>query len=515
VPAKRLSMRKIREVLRLGAEGLSDRTIAESVRLPRTTVRRYRRRAREAGVSWPLPKGMLESELEARLFPPAPPVGRHERPEPDWPHIHRELRRPGVTLQLLWLEYKEAHPQGYQYSRFCGLFREWKGKLDPVLRQEHRAGEKLFVDYAGQTVPVVDPETGEVREAQVFVGVLGASNYTYAEATWSQTLPDWIGSHVRMFAHLGAVPKLVVPDNLRSGVRQPCRYDPDANPTYQEMAAHYEVGVLPARSGKPRDKAKAEAGVLIVERWILARLRNHTFFSLTEVNREIRRLCDELNDRPFQKLPGTRRSLFESTERPLLRPLPVEPYIFAEWRKAVVNIDYHIAVDHHFYSVPHRLLRERVDVRLSASIVEIFHDGKRVAMHPRSRHPGRATTDPLHRPKAHREHLAFPPSRLVRWAEKTGPETAAVVTRILQERLHPEQGYRPCLGILRLGDRYSPTRLEAACRRARHIRGVSYRSIKSILEHGLDQLPLEEQATLELPQEHDNIRGPTYFTPLN
>ena len=508
-------MRQIREVLRLEAEGLSDRAIAESLRLPRTTVRRYRRRAREAGLVWPLPEGLLESELEARLFPPAPPVGLHERPEPDWPAIHKELRRPGVTLQLLWLEYKEAHPEGYQYSRFCGLYRGWKGQLDPVLRQEHRAGEKLFVDYAGQTVPVVDPDTGEVREAQVFVGVLGASNYTYAEATWSQTLPDWIGSHVRMFAALGGVPKLVVPDNLLSGVRKPCRYDPDANPTYQEMAAHYGVGVLPARSNKPRDKAKVESGVLIVERWILARLRNHTFFSLSELNREIRRLCSELNDRPFQKLPGTRRSLFETVERAALRPLPAEPYVFAEWKKAVVNIDYHVAVDHHFYSVPHRLLRERVEVRLSTSTVEIFHDGKRVALHRRSRHRGRATTDPLHRPKAHREHLAYPPSRLIRWAEKTGPETAAIVTRILEERLHPEQGYRPCLGILRLGDRYSPERLEAACRRARRIQGVSYRSIKSILEHGLDQLPLEEQATLELPQVHDNIRGPSYYSPLN
>lgn len=508
-------MRNIREVLRLAAEGLSDRTIAGSLGLPRTTIRRYRRRAREAGLTWPLPEGISERELDTRLFPPAPPVGLHRRPEPDWPYLHRELRRPGVTLQLLWLEYKEAHPEGYQYSRFCGLYRRWEGKLDLVLRQEHRAGEKLFVDYAGQTVPVVDPATGEVREAQVFVGVLGASNYTYAEATETQTLPDWIGSHVRMFTDLGGVPKLVVPDNLGSGVRRSCRYDPDANPTYQEMAAHYGVGVLPTRSGKPRDKAKVEAGVLLVERWILARLRNHTFFSLAELNREIRRLLAELNDRPFQKLPGTRRSLLESVERPLLRPLPTEPYRFAEWRKAVVNIDYHIAVDHHFYSVPHRLVRERVEVRLSATIVEIFHDGKRVAMHPRSRRAGRATTDPLHRPKAHREHLAFPPSRLIRWAEKTGPETAAVVTRILEERLHPEQGYRPCLGILRLGVRYSPERLEAACRRARRIQGVSYRSIKSILEHGLDQLPLEEQATLELPQDHDNIRGPAYYSPLN
>jgi transposase len=508
-------MRMIREVLRLAAEGLSRSAISNSLGLPRSTVRRYLDRSREAGLAWPLPEEMTESELEERLFPPALPAGTHVRPEPDWAALHRELRRPGVTLQLLWLEYKEVHPDGFQYSRFCDLYRRWKGRLDPVLRQEHRGGDRVFVDYAGHTMPVVDRETGEIRKAEIFVGTLGASNFTFAEATWTQTLPDWIGSHVRMFAYFGAVPKLVVPDNLRSGVRRACRYDPVANPTYQEMAAHYGVGVLPTRSAKPRDKAKVETGVQIVERWILARLRNHTFFSLAELNAEVRRLLAELNDRPFQKLAGTRRSLFESVELPAMRPLPADGYVFAEWRHAVVNIDYHIAVDKHFYSVPHRLVRERVEVRLSASLVEVRHDGRRVAMHPRSHRPGRATTDPAHRPKAHVEHLAFPPSRLIRQARKTGPETAAVVTRILEERLHPEQGYRPCLGILRLGERFSPERLEAACRRARHIRGISYRSIKSILEHGLDRLPTEEQVTLELPQEHDNIRGPAYYAPPN
>jgi transposase len=253
----------------------------------------------------------------------------------------------------------------------------------------------------------------------------------------------------------------------------------------------------------------------VAERWILAPLRNHTFFSLAELNTEIARLLDSLNDRPFQKLDGTRRSLFESVERPALKPLPTTPYEYAEHRKARVNIDYHIALENHFYSVPHRLVRKQVDVRLTASTVEVLHDGHRVAAHARSWRKGGFTTDPTHRPKAHQEHLEWTPSRMIRWAEKTGAHTAAVVTRILEEKPHPEQGYRPCLGILRLGERYSPERLEAACHRALAIQGVSYRSIKSILEHGLDRLPLEEQATLELPQNHENLRGPDYYTSWN
>ncbi len=515
MPAKRLSMRKIKEVLRLRAQGRSDREIARSVKVARTTVRRIRRRAETAGLSWPLPDDLTESALEALLFPPHPPPGIYPRPLPDWKYIHAELRRKGVTLQLLWIEYKEAHPDGYQYSRFCDLFRQWRDALDPVLRQEHKAGEKTFVDYAGQTVPVVDPETGEVREAQIFVGVLGASNFTFAEATWTQSLPDWTASHVRMFEYVGGVSELLIPDNLASGVSKACRYDPEVNPTYQELATHYGTAVLPARPKAPRDKAKVETGVQVAERWLLAPLRNHTFFSLAELNREIACLLDSLNDRPFQKLDGTRRSLFESVERPALQPLPTTRYEYAEWCKARVSIDYHIAVENHFYSVPYRLVRKQVEVRLTASTVEVLHDGHRVAAHTRSRRKGGFTTDPTHRPKAHREHLEWTPSRMIRWAQKTGPHTAAIVTRILEERPHPEQGYRPCLGILRLGERYSPERLEAACHRALAIRGVSYRSIKSILEHDLDRVPLEEQATLELPQEHENLRGPDYYTSCN
>ncbi len=514
--AARLSMRKIKEVLRLRALGHTDRAIARSLDIGHSTVRRYRERAEEAGLSWPLPAELSESELEARFFP-RPQPAEHARPLPEWKEVQHELRRSGVTLQLLWVEYKEANPDGYQYSQFCERYRQWKGTLDVVLRQEHRAGEKAFVDYAGDTVEIVERTSGEVREAQIFVGVLGASNYTYAEATWTQTLPDWTASHVRMFDYFMGVPAALVSDNLRSGVKKACYYDPDINPTYQELATHYGTSVLPTRPRSPRDNAKAEAGVQFVERWILARLRNHTFFSLAELNEQIRRLLDELNDRPFQKLEGSRRSLFEGMERPALQPLPPKRYAYAEWTKARANIDYHIAVDGHFYSVPHRFVRKQVEVRLTSGTVEAFYDGHRVAAHLRSYKKGRFTTEATHRPKSHQEYLEWTPSRIVRWANKTGPHAAELVQSILEERPHPEHGYRACLGILRLGDRYTPERLEAACRRALKIGGVSYRSVKSILKNGLDQVPIEDehQTTLTLPQEHENLRGSSYYTDLN
>jgi transposase len=507
-------MRKIKEILRLAAEGLSNRAIGKSVGIGHTTVSEYRRRVVAAALSWELCREWTEGELEARLFSsPAPSCVA--RPQPDWAAIHRELRRKGVTLQLLWLEYKEAHPDGYQYSQFCEHYRRWCGTLKLVMRQVHLAGEKVFVDYAGLTAPVVDRATGEVRDAQVFVGVLGASNFTYAEATWSQDLSDWIGAHVRMYEYIGGVPAVTVPDNLKSGVKHACFYEPDINPTYHELATHYDTVVIPARVKRPRDKAKAEAGVLLVERWVLARLRKHTFFSLDELNREIRRLLDILNDRPFQKLDGSRRTLFETLDRPALRPLPAVRYEYAQWKKARVNIDYHVEVSGHYYSVPYALRGQEVDVRIASATIEILFGGRRVAAHARSHKRGGHTTNPAHMPSAHRKHLEWSPSRLIRWAQQTGSQTGLVVERILETRRHPEQGYRSCLGLLRLGERYSPARLEAACNRALAIGALSYRSVKSILEKGLDQVPLEEQTTLTLPADHANVRGSDYYHTAN
>ena len=504
-------MRKIREVLRLRYEvGLSARQVAASVQIARSSVGEYERRLTAAGLSWPLPEGLSDTDLERRLFPPLLMMPADTRPVPDWPGIHEELRKPGVTLMLLWEEYRAAHPQGFAYSWFCEHYRTWAGRLDRVMRQTHRAGEKLFVDYAGQTVEVIDPHTGEVCTAQIFIAVLGASNYTYAEATWTQTLPDWTGAHVRAFQFFGGVSEVVVPDNLRSGVSRACRYEPDLNPSYAELAEHYGVAVVPARVRRPRDKAKAEGGVLLVERWILAALRHRTFFTLKELNAAIATLLERLNNRPFKKLPGTRRIAFEQIDQPALQPLPATPYVFATWKKVRVHIDYHVEVDGHYYSVPYALVKQPLDARLTDNTLECFHKGQRVASHVRSHRKGRHTTVTEHMPKAHREYAEWTPQRLVRWAEKTGPATAGVITQVLA-RPHPQQGFRSCLGIMRLGERFGQDRLEAACRRALLLGACRYKSLESILKRGLDRPPLPKQQELALPEAHDHLRGPGYY----
>jgi len=510
VPAKRLSMRKIREMLRLcWGEGLSNRVVGTSVGCSPTTVSGCAKRAEEAGLSWPLREDLDDGALEALLYPPSPPSCR-ARAEPDWVYVHRELRRTGVTLLLLWQEYKQGHPDdGYEYSAFCGHYRQFSGKLDVVMRQEHRAGEKLFVDYSGDGIEIVDRATGEVWEAQLFVATLGASSYTYAEATPTQELRWWIEAHVHAFEFFGGVTELLVPDNTKTAVTHPCWYEPDLNPTYLEMAQHYGTAVIPARSRKPRDKAKVEGGVLLAQRWILAALRNHTFFSLEQANAAIATKLEELNGRRFQKLDTTRRELFESLDRPALRALPSCRYELAEWTRPRVNIDYHVEIGGHYYSVPYQLYQHHVDVRTTASIVEVFHKGHRVASHRRSDQRGRHTTVPEHMPKAHQKYLEWTPSRIVHWAGQTGPETAALVDQIMADRPHPQQGYRSSLGILRLGKTYGADRLEAACARARAIGSCSYKTVKSILKTGTDQhrhMP-EEEPELVLPTDHANLRG--------
>ena len=513
VPRPRSAMRKIREILRLAlGEGLSRRATGAATGLPYTTVSDHLVRAARAGLGWPLPDGMDDAQLEARLFARAEPPPSASRPLPDWPTVHRELRRKGMTLQLLHMEYKERQPSGYQYTQFCRHYRAWQRHLDVVMRQEHRAGEKLFVDFAGQTIPITDPATGEIRQAQLFVAVLGASSYTYAEALPSQELPHWIAAHVHAFSFLGGCTALIVPDNLRSGVTRAHRYEPDINRSYAEMAAHYGAAVIPARPYKPRDKAKAEQGVLLAERWILAALRHRTFFSIAEANEAIAERLAWLNARPFKTLPGSRASLFTELDRPALRPLPAQPYEFAVWKTATVNIDYHVEVDRHWYSVPYGLVGERCDIRVTAAIVEVLHRGRRVASHRRSDEQRRFTTDAAHMPEAHRRHAEWSPSRIVAWAGGTGPATAALVTAIMASRPHPEQGFRSCLGIMRLGRRYGDERLEAAAARALAIRALSYRSVESILRNGLDGLPLpgSEPVTTTIG-DHANVRGAGYY----
>jgi transposase len=512
MPAERLTMRKIREVFRLKFDcGLSNRQIAKSCAIARSTVADYLFRLQQAGLNWPLSHDIDDNQLEQRLYPALPALPAGQRPVVDWAYIHRQLRHKTVTLMLLWQEYKQIYPQGYQYSQFCNLYRQWAGRIDPVMRQEHRAGEKMFVDYAGQTVGVYDLQANQMRQAQIFVAVLGASNYTYAEATWSQTLPDWIGSHSRAFGFFNGVPQIVVPDNLKAGVSKACFYEPDINPTYLDMANHYGTAVIPARVKKAKDKAKVEVAVQVVERWILARLRNRQFFSLSQLNEAIAELLVDLNSKPFQKLPGCRKQLFDTLDRPALNPLPAKPYPYAEWKKATVNIDYHIEVERHYYSVPYQLIKNKVDVRITQRTIECFYKNKRVASHIRSYQKGRHTTVKEHMPKSHQKWAQWTPDRFIRWAGKVGPHTQTLIETILNSRTHPQQGFRSCLGILRLVKSYGNRRLEAACRRAVIIGGTSYRSVESILKHNLDQKPLAQEQAAEPCIEHTNIRGSQYY----
>ena len=512
MPRERLPMRKIRDVLRLHAGGLSKRQIAVSLNIGRTSARDYINRANRAGLGWPLPEELSDEDLEALLFPTAVAVSPCLRPPPDWPILHRELRRPGVTLSLLWEEYRAVHPMGFGYSRFCELYRTWKGKLTPTMRQNHVAGEKMFVDYAGATLEVIDPFTGEVQTAQIFVATLGASSLTYAEATWSQKLPDWIGSHTRAFSYFGGVPRQVVPDNLKAAVVKACLYDPEVNRTYAEMAAHYDTAIVPARPRKPRDKAKVEVGVQVVERRILARLRNRRFFSLAEANQAIAELLEELNGRVTKHLGASRRRLFEAIEQATLKPLPTQAYEYAEWKRRRAGLDYHVEFAKHYYSVPHALAKQKLWARITDRTIEVFHKDRRVAAHLRGPANRRHTTVDEHMPSAHRRHASWSLERIRRDAEANGPNTEILVDLILANRPHPEQGFRSCIGILRLARSHGEARLEAACERALEIGALSYSSLASILKNNLDRRkPAKSSEPTSPAIKHGNIRGPQYF----
>jgi len=505
-------MRKIREVLRLKFDfNLTNRKIAKSCCAARSSIAEYLERFEKSGLPWPLPEDLDDQRLEQLLYPAVTISTATFRPTPDWPDIHRELRRKAVTLMLLWEEYKNIHPEGYQYSQFCHLYDQWKKQIDPVMRLDYRAAEFLFVDWAGMTVDIVDPKNREARAASIFVAAMGASSYTYAEATLSQDLCDWIGAHCRAFVFFGGTSELLVPDNTRTGVTKACYYEPELNPTYLDMARHYGTAILPTRVRKPRDKAKVESAVQVVERRILAKLRNQTFFSLSELNRRIRQLLDELNERPFQKLAGSRRSMFEQIDSPALKPLPVEPYRFALWKKATVNIDYHVDVEGHYYSVPFRLLRKQIDVRITDVTVECFLSNKTVASHPRSYRRGEHTTVKEHMPADHQRWLDWTPERFIRWAQKIGPHTATLIKEIIESKPHPQQGFRAALGILRLEKSYDKQRLEKACWRASMIGAKSYKSVASILKNGLDRKGLQTPKPQAVIINHDNIRGSNYY----
>ena len=513
--AQRSAMRKIKEVLRLKFEAkLSHERIAAATRLSKGTVSNFVQRAIQKGLGWPLPEDLDEMGLEALLFHQAAPCEPYA--QPDFGAMHQELKRKGVTLQLLWEEHQAAHGErAHRYSQFCVHYRAFRDRLARSMRQVHRAGEKLFIDYSGDTVAIIDGVSGEIRAAQIFVAVMGASKYAYAEASWTQSLPDWIASHIRALEFLQASPGLLIPDNLKSAIRQACRYEPEATTTYEDMARHYSAAILPARPFHPRDKPAAESGVLLVQRWILARLRNRQFFSLSELNVAIGQLLVDLNQKPFKKLDGCRASAFESIDRPAMRALPAQRYEYAEWQKAKVGVDYHVEVDEHYYSVPHALVGQHVMARYTASVVECCFKGQRVAAHVRSYARGRHTTLPEHMPKAHRRHLEWTPGRLLSWAEKIGAGTRAVVQWQFDHRPHPEQGYRSCLGLLNLSRAYGEERLEAACRRALTIGSPTRKRILAILKAKLDQhpelFPAADTAAATAERTHANVRGPDYF----
>ena len=508
MPGERVSMRNIREVLRLHlGQGLPQRVVAQSLRLGLGTVNGYVARARRARLGWPLPDELGDDRLEALLFPPVPGVSLDRRPVPDWAWVHRELRRPNVTLALLWEEHRAAAPDGFGYSWFCDLYREWASQLKPTLRQVHPAGERLFVDYAGSTVAVMEGADGEARQAAVFVAVLGASSFTYACAVWSQALPDWVGAHVRAFGYFGGVARQLVSDNLKAGVTRACFHEPAVNRTYGEMAAHYGAAIVPARPYKPRDKAKVEVSVQVVQRWILARLRHHRFLSLAELNSAISVLVGQLNDRTMRGLGTTRRALFERFDRPALLLLPLVAYEYAEWRRCRVGLDYHVGVEKHFYSVPHDLLRQEVEARITTGTVEVFHRGKRVASHVRSasRH---SSTVAEHMPSAHRRYREWTHERIRREAAVIGDDAAVLLDLILRSRPHPEQGFRSCIGILGLVGQHGTERVDAACARALALGTRSYTSVAAILKHRQDQTADTAEAPSLL---HENIRGPGYY----
>ena len=512
----RISMRKLQDILQMRFEyKLSIRQISRSARVSVGTVSNYIKAFETAGLTWPLQDGFTEVDLIKALFPEASLPSRKGLVDPDWTYVHKELKKKGVTKQLLWEEYSQEQTLGaYSYAQYCHRYNQWRGTLKRSMRQHHKAGEKMFVDYAGPTIPLVDPHTGEMaHRAQIFVAVLGASSYTFAEATLSQKSEDWNGSHTRAFAFFGGLPEVVVPDNLKSGVKTACYYDPDLNPSYQHLANHYQVAVIPARPYKPKDKSKAEVGVQVVERWIMARLRHETFFTLAELNARIRELLTDLNLRPFKKLQGTRRSHFEQLDEPVLRPLPRQPFVHAAFRKARVHIDYHVQFDGHCYSVPHQLVRKEIEIQATENCITASHKGQVVACHAR-KHIAGHTTLSAHMPERHRHHKEWSPERLLGWAKDIGPDAHWLTQHMLDSRVHPEQAYRACLGLLNLNKKYGAERLNNACHRARHIGAYRLKSIRTILENGQDRIPVantSEQTTLPLTPAHENVRGAGCF----
>jgi len=513
-------MRKLREVLRLKYDcQLTNRQIGAAAKTSASTVSYYTRAFMASGLCWPLEETLSDDELVQKLEPYCSQLKTKQirKVLPDFAAMHQELKRKGITQQLLYEEYKSQHSDNaYSYSEYSRRYRQWKKRCKASLRQTYKAGEKCFVDYAGPKVTLYNSESGVTHEAVIFIGVLGASNYTYAEATLTRSIPDWLGSHQRMFEFFGGVPKMVIPDNEKAGVKSACYYDPELNPNYCAFAAHYQTTVLPTRPGRPRDKAKVETAVQIVERFILAKLRHHKFFSLEELNQAIAGLLTELNLAPFKKLPGTRHSQFESLDKPELKPLPQVPYEHAEIKRVQVRLDYHIEVDKHYYSVPHHLIGKTVEYRLTQRFLEVYYQGQRIASHARSSKMGAHTVVPEHMPEVHRKHQAWTPQTFLDWAKKKGDACFKIVTNIIQEQPNPECCYRVYLGFCNLQKHYEENQFMMACQYACSIEAYQYKSIRSILETKIYQCISTEAANDDAnftPTSHSHVRGSNYYQP--
>ena len=512
MPRSRTSMRKTKEILRLALnERLPQRQIAQSTGAGKSTIQGILIKAKAVGLVWEQLQDLSEAEILTRLN--LMPTNQKRLPEPDWAAIHQEMMKKGVTLALLWLDFKQEHPEGVTYSPFCAGYRKWRKKKSLTMRQHHPAGKKLFVDFSGLCVPWLDLESGELRNAEIFVAVLGASNYTFAKAVKDQSSLSWLNCHVAALEFFGGVTEAIVPDNLRAGVSRACRYDPDTNPSYLALAEHYGTAIIPTRAYKPRDKAKVEVGVQVVQRWILAILRRQTFTSVYEINVFLKPLLDNLNAKIMRHLSISRRELFESIEKAALKPLPVDRFESAEWKTAKVNIDYHIEFERHYYSVPHKFVGEKVDIKSTILSVEVYCGGKRIAIHPRIRAIGRHTTLPEHMPPSHQAHAKWTPERIMNWAEKTGPKAFELCQKIIEGRSHPEQGFRACLGIMRLGKRNSYERLEKACEMALEMRSLRYKTVQDILKNESNKKPrpLKIVPPIQIDH-HENIRGANYYS---
>jgi transposase len=510
MPRKRNPMRKIKEILRLANQGnLSERQISLGANVTKTTVHDYLLRSKEAGLTWERAQHMDEQTLEAVLFPPCAST-KARSPLPDWKHIHKEFHRPHVTLRLLWEEYIQDTPNGLRYSRFCELYGNFAKTLELSMQQVHKAGEKLFIDYSGTTIPVHDGKTGHIRYAEVFIAVLGASSYTYCRASWTQQIPDWINAHVRAFAFFGGVPELLVPDNLRTGVKDPTHYEPVLNPTYQRFAEYYDVAVVPARIRHPKDKAKVEVAVQIVERWIIARLRNHKFFSLEQLNEAIAELVELLNRRPSKHLGDTRLALFEQLDKPVLRPLPDRPYELDDWKDATVATNYHVSYEDNYYSVPYEFVKKTVSVRATYQLIEVLYQDGIIAVHNRLYGKKQYSTQTEHMPANHRYYKDWTIERMLAWGMQTGENVGKLFKEIAASRKHPSQAVNSCKGITQLEGKFGKERLDEACRRALHLRGYSWRCVKNILENGQDKVPFTTDE-IEFTVHHENVRGPEYY----